>query len=77
MTEQPAAVTLYTAAETAVMLRTNAWQVTSECRAGKIRASKPGKSWLIDEAAIRDYLADHSNVPLADGKTSRRRKRRI
>ena len=68
-------VKLLTAAEVAEILRTNPWQVTSECRAGKLRASKPGKSWLIEEAAIRDYLADHTPAPAA--AKGRRRTRRV
>lgn len=50
-----------TAAEAAEILRITPWQAVKLCRDGEIRATKPGKSWLIDEADLDAYLAAHTN----------------
>lgn len=51
----------YTVAEVADLLRIGDWQITKKCRSGEIKASKPGKSWLIAEADLRAYVEQHSN----------------
>ena len=51
----------YTAAEAAPVLRVTIWEVTKLCRAGAIRASKPGLKWLIAEADLLAYINDASN----------------
>jgi hypothetical protein len=43
-------------------LRATPWFVTAECRAGTLRASKPGKSWLISRPDLQAYLDRHANV---------------
>lgn len=50
-----------TAAEAAEILRITPWQAVKLCRDAEIRATKPGKSWLIDEADLDAYLAAHTN----------------
>jgi excisionase family DNA binding protein len=50
-----------TAEEVADVLRIGPYQVIKLCREGRLPASKPGKSWLIDPESVRDYLAEHSN----------------
>lgn len=52
-----------TADEAAEVLRIGPFQVVLLCRTGQIRASKPGKSWLIDPADLRAYLDAHRNQP--------------
>lgn len=59
---------LLTTAEAAERLRTSRRQVTIWCASGALRASKPGRDWLIDEDDITDYLDAKANRP--------RRKRR-
>lgn len=54
-----------TSAEVAEVLKTSVWEVTLLCRDGKLKASKPGKKWLIDPAGLRDYLDRHSNTATA------------
>jgi excisionase family DNA binding protein len=61
---QPTDSGLLTAAEVAVRLRVTPWFVTERCRSGEIRASKPGKSWLIAPADVEAYLDQHSNRPV-------------
>jgi excisionase family DNA binding protein len=53
---------LLTVAEVADILRATPWFVTAECRAGTLRASKPGKSWLISRPDLQAYLDRHANV---------------
>lgn len=67
---------LLTAAEVAERLRTNMWFITSECRAGRLKASKPAKQWLISEAAVDAYLEANTPAAAQTPTTSRRRKRR-
>jgi excisionase family DNA binding protein len=50
-----------TAEDVAAVLRIGSWSVVQLCRTGQLRASKPGKSWLIDPADLRAYLDAHSN----------------
>lgn len=52
---------LLKAAEAAPLLRLTAWQVTRLCRAGTIRASRPGKQWLIAEEDLQAYLETGAN----------------
>lgn len=52
-----------TADEAAEVLRIGPFQVVVLCRTGQIRASKPGKSWLIDPDDLRAYLDAHRNQP--------------
>lgn len=51
-----------TAAEAAEVLRVGPWAVLKLCRTGELRATKPAKSWLIDEADLEKYLEAHSNT---------------
>lgn len=51
----------YTVTEAAEVLRVTEWEVTKRCRTGLIKASKPGKSWLIAEADLLAYIESHSN----------------
>lgn len=52
-----------TAPEVADLLRCGTWQVLQLCRSGALRASKPGKSWLIDPADLKSYLEAHIHQP--------------
>lgn len=51
-----------TAHEVAEILRTDIWEVARLCRAGKIKASKPQKKWLIAPADLAAYIDAHSNT---------------
>jgi len=66
---QPTDSGLLTAAEVAAKLRVTPWFVTERCRSGAIRASKPGKSWLISWADVEAYLDQHSNRPEGDDES--------
>lgn len=55
-----------TAPEVAHILRCGTWQVLQLCRTGALRASKPGKSWLVDPADLRAYLEAHIHQPVKD-----------
>lgn len=55
-----------TAAEVAKKLRVLPWWVTERCRSGDIRATKPGKTWLIAPADLDAYLERHTNRPAGD-----------
>ena len=57
-----------TAAEAAAVMRVTPWSVTEKCRSGEIRASKPGKSWLIAAADLQAYLDKHANRPADEGE---------
>lgn len=50
-----------TAHEVADLLRIGPYQVVILCRTGALRASKPGKSWLIDPADLRAYIEASRN----------------
>lgn len=50
-----------TASEVADILRIGTYAVIILCRTGQLRASKPGKSWLIDPADLRAYLESGRN----------------
>lgn len=54
---------LLTVAEVATRVRTEPITIIRLCRAKKIRATKPGRSWLISEEALDEYLLAHSNMP--------------
>jgi excisionase family DNA binding protein len=55
---------LLTAAEAAEVLRITPIQAVKLCRRGELRATKPGKSWLIDAEDLDAYLDAHSNDDL-------------
>jgi len=59
---------LLTTAEAAERLRTSQRQVTIWCFGGELRASKPGRGWLIAEEDLEEFLTAKANRP--------RRKRR-
>ena len=52
---------LLTAAEVAERLRTTPITIVRACRAGELRATRPNRIWLIEEDALAEYLAEHSN----------------
>lgn len=52
---------LMTAADVAPILRVTPFEVTRLCRAKLLKASKPGRSWLIAPADLQAYLDAHSN----------------
>lgn len=52
----PNGLNLLKASEVAEILRIKPWTVTVMCRNGELRATRVGKSWRIEEAAVRDYL---------------------
>lgn len=52
-----------TVPEVADVLRVGPFTVIELCRSGALRASKPGKSWLVDPADLRAYLDAHANRP--------------
>lgn len=54
-----------TVAEVADILRCTIWSVLDMCRKGRIRASKPGRAWLIPRDAVDELLAEHSNEAAA------------
>ena len=62
---------LLTVAQAAERLHCSERTVLDRIRAKTLRASKPGRRWVIDEAAITDYLEATSNQAPA-----RRRRRR-
>lgn len=45
-----------TATEAAEVLRMTPYEVARLCREGSIRASRPGRAWLIRPDAIRAYV---------------------
>lgn len=45
-----------TAPEAAEKLRVGVWQVVALCRSGELRATKPGKKWLIEPADLTAYI---------------------
>lgn len=47
--------------EAADVLRVKPWQVVQLCRSGRLRATKPGKSWLIHRDDLAAYIASGSN----------------
>lgn len=59
-----------TAAEVADVLRIGVFSAIELCRTGRLRASKPGKSWLIDPADLRAYLDAHMNGPVAERESA-------
>lgn len=67
---------LLTAVEAGVVLRMSAHTVKRECRAGRLRASKPNRVWLIPRAAIDDYVNAAANTPPTDPARPRRRRGR-
>lgn len=50
-----------TAYEVADVLRIGVYQAVILCRTGALRASKPGKSWLVDPADLRAYIEASRN----------------
>lgn len=57
---------LMTPAEAAEKLRVKPWFITQRCRSGEIRATKPGKSWLIKRDDLDAYIEAHYNRPAGD-----------
>jgi len=53
----------YTVQETAPILRVTEYEVSKLCRTGRLKASKPGKSWLIAETDLVEFIDAHSNQP--------------
>ena len=47
--------------EAAQVLKCSPRRVAELCKTGVIRAKKPGKSWVISETAIEDYLNRDDN----------------
>jgi len=45
-----------TAAEVAPIIRASVYQVTQLCKTRKLRATRPAGKWLIEPAAIREFL---------------------
>jgi len=60
--------------DAATALGKKARWVRIQCKAGELRASYFGGSWLIDPEAIDEYVEAHSNAPRT--VTARRRPRR-
>jgi len=60
--------------QAATALGKKARWVRIQCKAGEIRASYFGGSWLIDPEAVAEYVEAHSNAPRT--VTTRRRPRR-
>lgn len=50
-----------TAAEAADILRVGSWQAVALCRTGELKATKPGKQWLIDPADLDAYIESGRN----------------
>lgn len=69
-TPPPGVSPMLTAAEVSPVLRVGPWRVVQLCQSGELPASKPGKSWLIDPADLRAYLAKHSNQQVDDDAES-------
>ncbi len=63
---------LFTVTEAAQRMHCAEWTVLNRIRSGALRASKPGRRWVIEESAIADYLTATSNQAPA----VRRRRRR-
>lgn len=61
---------LLTAAEAADVLRITPIQAVKLCRTGELRATKPGKAWLINPEDLDAYLDAHSNDDLRAGMTA-------
>jgi excisionase family DNA binding protein len=53
----PPGVSFLTASEAAARLRVGTFQVVELCREGKLRATKPGRMWLILPADLEAYIA--------------------
>lgn len=65
MTRPPEPPQHLTADEVAGILRTTPYNVLVLIRKQKLRATKPGKSWLIPLDAVYDYLDSGSNQKAA------------
>lgn len=57
----PQRPTFFTAAEAGEILRVGSWQAVALCRTGELKATKPGKQWLIDPADLDAYIAAGRN----------------
>ena len=64
--------TLLTTDEAAARLRVAPYTVRDWAKAGTLRGSKPGKSWLFDPAEVEALLESAENKP----RPTRRRRRR-
>lgn len=51
----------FTTAQVAERLHVSARTIKEKCAAGIIKASKPGRDWLIPESAIGEYLTRRAN----------------
>ena len=60
--------------QAAIALGKTAWWIRRQCKAGELRASYFGGSWLIAPEAIDEYVDAHSNAPRT--VAARRRPRR-
>ena len=60
--------------DAAAALGKTAWWIRRQCKAGELRASYFGGSWLIPPEAIDEFLEAHSNAPRT--VAARRRPRR-
>ena len=59
--------------EAAEQLRTDRWQVYRWINEGALRATKPGRRWLIAQADVDEYLASTANrAPRPSGRRPRR-----
>ena len=72
----PSGLKLLKAREVAELLQISPWTVTALCRSGQLRASMVAKSWRIEEAAVREYLAAQQNTQTNGVAPTRRRRRR-
>lgn len=66
-------VKLLVVQEAAEQLRTDRWQVYRWISEGALRATKPGRRWLIAQADVDEYLASTANrAPRHTGRRPRR-----
>lgn len=63
LTTSPPTTTYLTASEAAAILRVSRHTVLLLLRDGGIKATKPGKRWLIAQDDLDAYLAEGSNTP--------------
>ena len=61
----PAFPTYLTVEEVADILRMSKYQIIELCRSGELRATRPRKSWRIEEQAVRDLIDSSANYKAA------------
>ncbi len=66
-------MTYQTTAETATELRMSSRVLCEKAARGEIRASKVGRQWLFEPAAIAEFVNANTNAPR---EAARRRRRR-